>query len=296
MGFRDAYRIVATRFQIQLNTAHDARLIASPSSQRGENMALINYSECQAEISDKAAACPKWGTPVAKAPLASTSLPPEPGGAWWNVALVILGLFVVVLLVACNSGSPNDDKKMALRMAIDSCRDKQKEPVTYGERQLIAGACEELEQRYKALGDQSRPNYPPTAPPVMGRWEREALEEARKKAAQEADPVYQREQLAIIEQAKSECKPIVDQQKVAYKKLFAKGRYWDAAVLIRRCANALNEPDLKLLLADAEIRSYIADIKSSKTTPEEKLRAHDALQRDYPTEAQKFDKVASAKK
>lgn len=253
-------------------------------------MALFNCSECQAEISDKAAGCPKCGAPVAKAPLASTSLSPKSGGTWWKVLLVILGLFLVVAFI----GSQSDPRKTRARIAIDLCQDELKKAKTSGEQQIISGACEKLESDYRAMGDSPTPK--PVVPHVMGRWELEAIQEAQKKAAQEADPVYQREQLAIAEQAKSECIPIVDQQKSTYKKLFANGRYWEASVSIRRCANALNDPDLKLLLADAEIRSYIADIKSSKTTPGEKHRALDSLQRDYPEEAQKFDKVAPAKK
>lgn len=149
-------------------------------------MALIKCSECHAQISSKAVACPKCGAPAAEVP---SHAKPKSGGAWWKWSLVVLGLFVVVVVVVSNS--PNNDRRITLRMAIDSCNEDLQKAKTVGEQRIISGACEKLESEYRSLRDSvtfpSVTNPQPEAPPVMGRWEREALEEAQRKAAQEAE-------------------------------------------------------------------------------------------------------------
>ena len=140
-------------------------------------MALIECSECKAEVSDRAIACPKCGAPVAIPRPSKTGS----SGRWWKVLLVLLGLFFAVVLFF--SDTPEAASK---RMAVDLCRDELKAAKTVGEQQIISGACERLERDYRAIRDSPTSTLKPEPAHVMGRWELEALEEAQQKAAQEA--------------------------------------------------------------------------------------------------------------
>lgn len=62
-------------------------------------MALIQCPECSKEISDKAAACPSCGTPVAAArPSATVAVKTTRGGAKWEAGgfvLILAGLYAL---------------------------------------------------------------------------------------------------------------------------------------------------------------------------------------------------------
>lgn len=83
-------------------------------------MALITCTECAAEVSDRAAACPKCGNPLAVKPersAAYTYMPPPPeekSGGWLKwVVIVPATLFGVVMCVG--SVSDPDGKHAAAR-------------------------------------------------------------------------------------------------------------------------------------------------------------------------------------
>jgi len=72
------------------------------------------------------------------------------------------------------------------------------------------------------------------------------------------------------------------------------GKDWEAAGVIRLCASTLNDPELKKLLASAEIRSYLTDIRSAKTSPADKLLRIRMLIRDYPDEGKAYEPKIAA--
>ena len=103
-------------------------------------------------------------------------------------------------------------------------------------------------------------------------------------AAQAARIQADREK-ARITQAKVDCGPVLEDQKRKYKALFVTGRYWDAAAAIRVCAGVMGDPELTKLVADAELQSYLQDIKSPKKTAIEKLDSFDRMAGDFPDQA-----------
>jgi hypothetical protein len=100
---------------------------------------------------------------------------------------------------------------------------------------------------------------------------------------------YDKEQEALKNKMNAECAPLLDEKKTRYKALFASGRYWDAATALRACAKASDDQALKKLVADAEFRSYVADIDSPKTSPDQKLQAIKSMSRDFPDQAKKYE-------
>jgi hypothetical protein len=79
-------------------------------------MALISCTECKGEISDKAAACPRCGAPVAK-----VAARPEPRRAGIGTALIGLGgLALIAMLFGIAEGGSGTGSSIA-----DSLRAKQ---------------------------------------------------------------------------------------------------------------------------------------------------------------------------
>lgn len=74
-------------------------------------MALINCSECNAQISDKAAACIKCGAPIAQANSETTPAPPaqqvvttQQTGKRYKFGQVVGVIFVCLGVVSCLDG------------------------------------------------------------------------------------------------------------------------------------------------------------------------------------------------
>lgn len=87
-----------------------------------------------------------------------------------------------------------------------------------------------------------------------------------------------------------DCQKTLPAKRAQYDELIAKREYWSASLALRVCAEALEDPALKRLVADAEIKQYVLEIESPSTSKDAKRQARAALQRDYPEEAQKVAK------
>lgn len=223
---------------------------------REMKMAMIHCKECGTEISSTANACPKCGAVVPKKKI------------WpW---LVGLPLGVVALIMLWSASIPEYEHKA---IAVRNVCEKN-----------FGGSKYECDKAYSNIikeGQQS------TQTPV-GRWESEKREAEQK---QKFNAEFDRQEQARKKQTNLECIPLLEEQKNKYKKLFASGKYWDAASALRLCADASDDSSLKKMVADAELKSYVADINSSKTTAEEKLRAIEFMQVDSPEQAKKYESM-----
>lgn len=88
-----------------------------------------------------------------------------------------------------------------------------------------------------------------------------------------------------------ECKINIDTKVAEYSSLMSLGAYWPASLKIRQCSELMDEPRLKMLVSEAEIKSYIHDIDDKKT--DEFVRKHlvSVLIRDYPEQGKKYEKL-----
>ena len=110
-------------------------------------MALIACAECGKEISDKAAACPHCGAPVAAVAQAEPPTEKKSGPKLW--LWIPLGLVAAFFLFG--AVLPKDEAKSRARQVISLCwSDQAKKSNTPGEARFIAGACEKLEADFLA--------------------------------------------------------------------------------------------------------------------------------------------------
>lgn len=116
-------------------------------------MALITCSDCGTQVSDRAAACPKCGGPID-----STAQPhvtqPEKGssGAGKAILAVVGALLLILLVIGFSSASTPEAKQRAKeRTAIDYCwKEQRRASLTPAEARFIAGACEKMEDDFRA--------------------------------------------------------------------------------------------------------------------------------------------------
>ncbi len=224
-------------------------------------MPIIKCSECEKEISTSALACPKCGAVIPKKKL------------WpWLVGVPV----GVVALILVWSGAKPDYEHQAIA-ARQVC-----EKNFGGSR----GDCDSVYSGIIRDGEKA-------AETPAKRIEREKRESAVKSYYQaEFDKeraAFDKEQEALEKQMKAECVPLLDEKKSRYKALFASGRYWDAATALRPCAKVSDDAYLKKMVADAEFKSYVADINSPKTSAAQKLQAIDSMSRDFPEQAKKYE-------
>lgn len=102
-------------------------------------MALQPCTECGAQISDKAVACPQCG-----------AAPDKPKKTrWW--LLILIGIFAALIAIAFIAGSsPEVQLRVTDREKIDFCWTQQKRPSqTPSEARFIAGACEKMEEDFR---------------------------------------------------------------------------------------------------------------------------------------------------
>lgn len=219
-------------------------------------MAMIHCKECGTEISSTANACPKCGAVVPKKKL------------WpW---LVGLPLGIVALIMLWSASKPEYEHTA---IAVRNVCEKN-----------FGGSKADCDKAYSNVikeGQQS------TQTPV-GRWESEKREAEQRK---QFEAEFAKQEQARKQQNNLECIPLLEEQKSKYKKLFASGNYGEAASALRHCANSSDDSSLKKMVADAEFKSYVADITSSKTTAEEKLRAIEFMQVDSPEQAKKYESM-----
>lgn len=106
-------------------------------------MALIACKECGNNVSTEAAACPHCGAVPAKKPAEKKTS----GVAVFGMGAV--GLLAAFLLIGAMSGPTTDPKALA-RLSIDECwREQARKSHDGGTARLVAGACEELERRFR---------------------------------------------------------------------------------------------------------------------------------------------------
>lgn len=122
-------------------------------------MALISCGECGKEISDKAAACPHCGAPVAsEAPQVGRYYqdmpppvmnPPKSGGSsWWKwvIGIPAGGFALLVLIGSCSGNTPQGKAKSAQQSAIELCwKDFGKKSNDPDTARFIASTCEKME-------------------------------------------------------------------------------------------------------------------------------------------------------
>ncbi|MES2973404.1 MAG: zinc ribbon domain-containing protein [Pseudomonadota bacterium] len=117
-------------------------------------MALIACGECGKEISDKAAACPHCGAPLA-APTATPMLvlEPPPKSSVWGWVLGIAGVLVVAFfgLGFAASNSPDGQEKQRARDVIALCwSDYERKSASPSTKTVIAAQCERFENDFES--------------------------------------------------------------------------------------------------------------------------------------------------
>lgn len=149
-------------------------------------MALINCPECNTEISDKAVACPKCGNPSDTKSLRNgphlnpvtvnaESGPRVSPTKWW----IWIPLAGAVAFLAFGFSIPKNEADAMAQGRV--CR----EMFEKGQVSTLA-ECDSLEASVRSRGYKPNFNDPP---PVIGRWEREALEEAQQKREADATKI-----------------------------------------------------------------------------------------------------------
>jgi hypothetical protein len=226
-------------------------------------MSIIKCSECQAEISSTAKACPKCGAVVPKTKI------------WPWVVGVPMGL-VALILVWSSSKPDYEHNAIAARSVCEK---------NFGGSR---GDCDRVYSNIIREGKMA-------AETPAQRAEREKLDafiKAREQVAfDKQKTAYDEEQEAIKKRVTSECAPLLEEKKSRYKALFASGRYWYAATALRACAKASEDAALKKMVADAEFKSYVADINSPKTSTEQKLQAITSMSRDFPEQPKSYESL-----
>lgn len=66
--------------------------------------------------------------------------------------------------------------------------------------------------------------------------------------------------------------------------------YWKATSSIRRCAQLIDDPKLRAMVADGEVKAFVRDIGDSTATDAVRLRPFELLSRDYPDVAKRHAK------
>lgn len=120
-------------------------------------MALIECAECKKEVSDKAAACPHCGAPVAAAapkrgsyyddaPAVADAVPPKASGSsWWKwlIGVPVGGFLLLMLIGSCSGGS---SQRASRQSAIDLCwKEQSKKSNDPTQARFIASTCEKME-------------------------------------------------------------------------------------------------------------------------------------------------------
>lgn len=226
-------------------------------------MSIIKCAECQSEISTTAKACPKCGAVVPKAKI------------WPWVVGVPVGLVALILIW---SGSKPDYEHRAI--ATRNVCEKN-----------FGGSRSDCDRVYSNIMRDGEKASETSAQ----RTERERRDAVVKSYHQDElnkeKAAYEKEQEAIKKRVNAECAPLLDEKKALYKTLFASGKYWEAATALRACAKASDDQAIKKMVADAEFKSYVADIDSPKTSPAQKLQAITSMSRDFPEQAKKYESL-----
>ena len=86
----------------------------------------------------------------------------------------------------------------------------------------------------------------------------------------------------------ADCRDSLGKKRDAYADLMRRKQYWDASLALRICADAMNDAELKQLVADAEIKQYTSDLDTPGVARDVQRRSLEALRRDYPDAAKRY--------
>lgn len=125
--------------------------------------------------------------------------------------------------------------------------------------------------------------WPSDSPKVSSDLNQTTSSAAASKAAEEA---------AEREATRSECQASLDKRRAEYHSLMKSAKYWDASLALRKCAEALDAPDLSQLVRDAEIKSHLADLGDPTKSAADRALAFERLSADYPEVATKNEELA----
>lgn len=116
-------------------------------------MALITCSDCGSQVSDRAAACPKCGGPIGSNAQPAAAHPEKVSSGAGKIFLVI-AVAVLAIFFAFGfaiSSSPEGEQRSKDRAAIDYCwQEQRRASLAPDEARFIAGACEKMEDDFRA--------------------------------------------------------------------------------------------------------------------------------------------------
>lgn len=107
------------------------------------------------------------------------------------------------------------------------------------------------------------------------------------KAVAALDPAQQKaaEEKAARDAALADCQSTLEEKKAEHQRLMSKRDYWPAALALRQCADLLDDPALKKLVAAAESNSYLEDIRNPKALLFDRVQRIEAFRHEYPDQA-----------
>jgi len=119
-------------------------------------MALIACTECNKQISDKAASCPSCGAPVSsREPIVnrwSEEPKKEKSSVWkWVLGVPVGGFILMMIVGSCAGNSPEGKERQSSRDAISFCWEQQsKKSLDPSTARFAASTCEKMESDYRA--------------------------------------------------------------------------------------------------------------------------------------------------
>jgi hypothetical protein len=95
------------------------------------------------------------------------------------------------------------------------------------------------------------------------------------------------EKAALVE----DCKSTIGDKTAKYEAEMRDKKYWMASINLRDCADVMHDSGLQKLVADAEVKSYVQDIVSPKSSGFDRVASLEKLIRDYPEQSKKYIKL-----
>lgn len=212
-------------------------------------MAMTGCKECGAAISTSARACPKCDAVVPKAKL----------WPWMLGVPVAMGAMFLIY------GASIPEYQSQARKVRDVC-----EKIASWDQRHI---CERNYQQAIREGHEKANPQPPPRPYVPTAEEVRKRDEAAK---------------ALLDSQVKDCKANLGAKTKDFQRYMVAKEYWSAALSLRVCADVLDDPKLRALVAGAEIKKYAIDIENPATPSFDRVLMIEALQRDYPDQAKKY--------
>ena len=232
-------------------------------------MALVRCKECEKEVSDSATKCPHCGARLKKSIVVILL----------KISLCVLGAVVLLAIYVGITTPKYESDALAVRevcekyiannnrasLAWQECREIYNDSISKGREE------ESGKNAKSRLSDED---------------ERNRIEQST--AYKEEIASRKKQENEDAEMARKECAMSVDNKKNEYSKLMSERKYWEAAIVIRRCANLTEDKALNGMLSDAEIKSYLQDYRNAKNTKHKRNDALESLERHYPEQVRKL--------